>query len=276
MKMKAIRSYRTIFFLILSVTLIISNPLKSQTNSSALKAILIVGSSEDDNKSSIEEMNEIAEFLVSNKVIVHRFYDKKADWEKIKIAAINANFFVYSGHGGTLGENGSSGGLCINTLVNSEQIVSDLKLSEKCIVLFNSVCRGAGSSASDTGDIGLVEATKRVTDYAKPFFQIGVSAYYANNFTNGTLNFLKLFFSGKSLQESFESTTNGWNKIELLKQYEFDKLKLIGISSFESDTSMKVTTYSNGEETEEDIQIPKVYNIAFVGAPNFSIKDMYK
>jgi hypothetical protein len=39
---------------------------------------------------------------------------------------------------------------------------------------------------------------------------------------------------------------------------------------------MKVTTYSNGEETEEDIQIPKVYNIAFVGAPNFSIKDMYK
>lgn len=276
MNMKAVRFYHPIFFLILSVTLIISGSLNSQTNTPTLKAILIVGSSEDDNESNIEEMNKIADFLVANKVMVHRFYDKKADWEMIKIAAVNANFFMYSGHGSTLGENGSSGGLCINSLVNSEQIVSELKLSKNCIVLFNSVCRGAGSSASDTGDIGLVEATKRVTDYSKPFFQIGVSAYYANNFSNGTLDFLKYFFSGKSLKVCFETTLKNWSKIELVKQYEFDKSKQIGISSFESDSSMNVTTFINGEKTVKEIQIPKAYNIAFVGDPNFTITEMFK
>lgn len=49
------------------------------------------------------------------------------------------------------------------------------------MVIFKSVCGGAGFSADDRIDIGTDEAKKRVCSYASPFFKIGSAAYYANN-----------------------------------------------------------------------------------------------
>ena len=107
--------------------------------------------------------------------------------------ANKCKFFVYSGHGSTMGVNGNAGGICINSMVSSYELIKSLRLKENALVIFKSVCRGAGSSAGDNTDIGITEAKKRVTNYAYPFFEIGASAYYANNYGAGAYNFLEDF-----------------------------------------------------------------------------------
>jgi hypothetical protein len=48
-------------------------------------------------------------------------------------------------------------------------------LHKNALVLFSHACESAGSSALDTKDIGVNEATKRVEDYAKPFVKLGAA-----------------------------------------------------------------------------------------------------
>jgi hypothetical protein len=52
------------------------------------------------------------------------------------------------------------------------------------LVLLKGACGAAGSSMTDTCDIGIREAGHRVTDYARPFISSGVACYYANNWDN--------------------------------------------------------------------------------------------
>ena len=98
---------------------------------------------------------------------------------------------------------GKYGGLDLNKAISSEDIVNDLKLRSNAIIIFKSVCGGAGSSASDDGDIGIKKAIERVSDYSRPFLNIGASAYYANNFGEGCLSFLNDFFSFLSWETLF-------------------------------------------------------------------------
>ena len=241
-----------------------------------LKAILIVGPLEDITDSSIESMDKIAGLLKSKGVKVHRFYNTNADWDKIKAASKGANFFIYSGHGSTLGEGGKSGGLCLQSMVSSNRIVEELELHSNAIVIFKSVCRGAGSSADDSGDIGIGEATIRVSDYATPFFKIGASCYYANNLGDGCLTFLSDFFSGKTIKECFELSAKRWTKIELSKKYPWDNAKEISIASTDWGGTTTRTTYANGLKKVEKIPTSKQYNIAYVGYPDFTIYDVMK
>ena len=74
------------------------------------------------------------------------------------------------------------------------------------LLLFQSVCRGAGSSAGDSDDIGIKKAEARVSDYAEPFLKIGAQVYYANNWQNGCLSFLENMFDGKPADESFNNS----------------------------------------------------------------------
>ncbi len=95
-------------------------------------------------------------------------------------------------------------------------------------MLIKSVCGGAGSSAVDTKDIGIVEATKRVTDYAQPFFSIGASCYFADNYTGGVDLFLTKFFNGKNIEECYKASTNyGADVTELKKPFTNDNKKQI-------------------------------------------------
>jgi hypothetical protein len=148
-----------------------------------LKAVLIVGHQEDLTEWAIETMNEIADFLDQKGVVVHKFYDDEAIWDDIVVAATGANFFIYGGHGSHLGKNGGAGGICVEPTVGPTKMMKELKLHANALVVFKSVCSGAGSSAGDDTDIGIIEARKRITDYSNPFFEIGASAYYANNVT---------------------------------------------------------------------------------------------
>ena len=124
-------------------------------NTEKLKAVLIVGHQEDGTSSAISSMDKVADLFEKNNVITKKFYDKNAQWKKIIEASKDASFFVYSGHGSNLGINGCTGGLCIESRVTSQELIDELKLKENAIVIFKSVCGGAGSSASDNGDIGI-------------------------------------------------------------------------------------------------------------------------
>ena len=237
----------------------------------SLKAILIVGHQEDGTSSAINDMNTIAGVFEQHGIQVYKFYDAKANWSEIKSISQNCNFLVYSGHGSNLGENGEAGGLCINPRISTSQLLSELKLKPNSLIMFKSVCRGAGSSAGDDGDIGLSEALKRVTSYSNPFFKIGASAYYANNYGSGVSGFLKNFLSKQNLQNCFSISAQMWTEIECDKPFSKDSSKNIGIASSEGGGVSTVTSYHNGVKTVEQRATPKQYDIAYVGSPSFNI-----
>lgn len=252
---------------------------------SSLKAVLVVGHQEDGTASAMEAMNKIANFLKKNEVKVFRFYDDETDWNKIKTASKNANFFIYSGHGSNIGEGGKTGGLILKTRVTSKQIIEELQLKNKSVVIFKSVCGGAGSSAGDNRDVGIAVAETRVSDYSKPFFDVGASCYYANNMGSGCLSFLKNFFSGKTINECFRISAKG-DKIEMSRPYKYDSNKQISIAGnkakgFATLISYDIKTVRVGAKTSSDTiktvkKVPayKSYDIAYVANPDFTIKDM--
>lgn len=266
-----------VLFLVLPLFSWCTVPVVDSTKFAQLKAVLIVGHQEDGTKEAIEKMEKIALFLKKKKVTVLSFYDQKADWTKIKEASKGAHFFIYSGHGSTLGENGCAGGLCVNSMISSKTVTEELKLATNAIVIFKSVCRGAGSSAGDDGDIGMKEAEKRVSDYSKPFFKTGAAAYFANNLGSGVENFLKAFFEGKDIHACFEASLGWGTEKELDKAYSNDATKQICIASTDwGGGTVTRTTYTNGVKKVEQIPASKDYSAAYVAHKKFSILDVLK
>jgi hypothetical protein len=241
---------------------------------SSLKAVLIVGHQEEGTRKAMNEMDEIASLLINNGIEVFKFYDDEADWYKIVQVARSCNFFIYSGHGSTLGEHGRTGGICINTMVSTRELLSTLRLKPNALIVFNSVCRGAGSSAGDDGDIGVNEAKNRVLDYSGPFFKVGASGYYANNYRSGGYKFLQQFLNGQPLQQVYKNSTKIWTDIEFETSHPTQPSMFYSIASSAGGGTATRITYTNGIKTEETIQSSKGYEIAYVGYPNFTIRDM--
>lgn len=241
---------------------------------SGLKAVLIVGPQEDQTPLAKQSMNRIAKLLESNGVVAYRFYDDEADWNKIRSVSSECSFFIYSGHGSTLGPNGNVGGLCIKTMISTKELISELKLKDNALVLFQSVCYGAGSTAGDDEDIGIDEAKNRVSHYASPFFQIGASAYYANNFQDGVYNFLNDFLAGEPLKKAYQKSAEEWTTIEFDEPFSSDSKKFSSIASTPGGGTAIRTTYINGVKKVEEVKSPKSYEIACIGNPEFSIRFM--
>ncbi|MBL7942745.1 MAG: hypothetical protein JNM00_08270 [Flavobacteriales bacterium] len=254
--------------------IVITNLSCFAASAESLQAVLIVGRQEDGTAAAIEQMDRIAQVFEKNGVIVKRFYDKDAEWSKIVKAAPMASFLVYSGHGSTLGEGGSAGGLCINEYVTAEMIASGLRLKPNALVLFQSVCMGAGSSAGDDGDVGLLVARERVAAYAKPFLGCGASAYYANNFTNGVKEFLESFFEHKTLAECFRISAQTWTTVEPGVVYKHDRTKNLRIAYSDWNGTITRTSWVNGVKSVEEIPGHKQYDIACVGADSFSLSTL--
>lgn len=259
----------------LAISLVKFNSSTKVDLDSQLEAVLIVGNIEENTTASIKKMNQVALIFEKYGIKVTKFYNRNTSWEVIKTAAKTASFFVYSGHGSTMGVNGNTGGLCLNKMISTEQILKELQLKKNAIVLFKSVCGGAGSSASDSKDIGIHEATSRVTDYAQPFFTIGAACYYADNYDDGIDLFLKEFLSGKSVGECYEITTKEFIVFhEIAMPFILDSKKQIAISSDKQEGTTTQYIFENGKTTYKKIPSFKNYDIAFVGNPNFSIIDL--
>lgn len=263
--------------LIIIISILISKYSYSQSSSipdfPKLKAILVVGPQEDGTEAAIQKMKKIEEFLKEKKEIqVYPFYGHKAVWSDIVKKANGANFFIYAGHGTTLGKNGAVGGLCLDQYVHVSTMNEQLKLDKNALVIFKSVCYGAGSSASDIKEISLKEAIKRVNNYAKSFFDSGAGAYYANNFGSGVLNFLDVFFAGYTMKQCFEKTANSWCEIETQEKSAFSEDIKLGIASNNYGGTGTRITYINGKKKVEKFKSFKNYEVAYVAADNYTIK----
>lgn len=246
------------------------------TSPKKLKAVLVLGHLEDETAEAITTMNTIANVLIENGVDVQKFYDAKAEWSSITAASKGAHFFIYKGHGSQMNENGVYGGLCINPFVSNKQIAEELHLSPNALVLLQSVCGGAGSSASDGGEIELTEAFKRVSDYSLPFFKAGAAAYFAVNSYDGVADCLKLFFEGNSIGECFNKAAAHFYKVEPPKNYPYNNTKKIVVASSDWGGAITLITYENGIKIEKTVPSYKIYNIAFVADPLYNIKDLKK
>lgn len=234
-------------------------------NTEPLKAVLIVGPQEDGTKSAIVQMQKVASFLKSKGVTVFTFFDKDTDWEKIKKAADGAAFFIYSGHGN------SSCGFTLSKPITNEEIIKNLNLKKNALVLFQSVCYGAGSSAGDDIDIGLKEASIRVTNYAKAFIEKGTGCYFAINSNDGALDFLKDFYAGKTVQQCFEKSIEFFYKIGKVEKSSLGENLKIAIASSDWGGTATRTTYTNGVKKVEEVPNVKSYSIAYISHPDFNL-----
>lgn len=233
-----------------------------------IKAVLVVGPVEEDTQKFIFRMQKTESFLRDKFVEVHAFYYPNSDWDKIKKAAEGASIFIYSGHG-------SGEGIKPKEHVSNEEIRKDIKLRKNALVIFNHVCFGAGSSASDNEDIGLEEAENRVTEYAETFFKVGAGCYYANNWDNAALEFLQNFYAEKTLKQCYELAVGYFNKIEKVDLCAFDNKLKIGISSTGNGlSSIRYTHFQGVRIKEEKVPAKKDYNIAFVSGMDYCLKDL--
>ena len=252
---------------LLFISLINTSLWAEKPEENKLKAILVVGPVEDSTPDFIESMEKINDFLKSQGVITYTFYDTNTQWDKITAASKGANIFIYSGHG-----NGSNN-LCLTNhqFISRAQIITDLKLSKNAVVIFKSVCYGAGSSAGDTEDIGVQEAEKRVGNYAELFLSQGAACYYANNEVSGALNFLTDIFSGKTAKESYKPYNRFLEKLEFMKTWERDKDYEIILSSADVSGPITHTSYFNGQKTVELVEGFKQYDKAMIAKHHFNI-----
>jgi hypothetical protein len=262
------------FLSIFLAVIVFESPSNLYASSDSLQALLIVGHQEDLTENAIEDMNKLAILFRENGVKVNKFFDDKADWGEIKKLSGKCSFLVYSGHGSTLGENGGAGGICINSMVTSSELVEEFKLKPNALVCFQSVCMGAGSTAGDMIDIGIDEAKKRVTSYSKPFLEIGASSYFASNYSYGVYSFLQLFFKGETLRMAFEDSFSNWSKIELEEAYAYNNQKHIVLAASPGGGTATYTKWVNGKKTTKQITNPKSYNVAMVGNVKFDFEMM--
>jgi hypothetical protein len=236
-------------------------------------AVLIVGRQESSTLSSIKQADNIANLLVKNHFKVYKFYDQKAEWKKIKKILPEARIVLYDGHGTHMGLDGEFGGIVISAFISGRRIVNDIKFKYKPLILFQSVCGGAGDSAGDDDDIGFKEAFNRSHDSFMPFYLAGASTYIANNYKGGIYKNLAQLFEGKTLENAFGDYDFWHDKNKVIKGFEdhgFFSHKVYSSKGGEK----KRTTYKNGKKKVTSVFVPRDYDIAFIGDPDFSIKNL--
>jgi len=221
------------------------------------EAILILGTdlSNSRQKSHLEELERISLFLSSKEVIVHKFYSSRANWNEVVKVAPRCSFFIYFGHGG------EKNFLNMNGYVDSNKIISDLKLKPNSIVLLSHCCLSAGSSSTDESQINLQTAKGRIMSRSSVFLKTGASVYYSTNFDDGILSFLSSLYQGQSIGSYHNIFVNsglyksGISMREELNEYYTDKVK-------------KVFLYSDKMPSDRF----RTYDICLIGDPNFILE----
>ncbi len=245
-----------------------------------LKAIIIVGPVDREyDKKSIAHQKKTAKYLRDMGVQVFEFYPPNDKWESILKASEGAHIFIYSGHGSNQGINYEIGGICLTkNIYHAQEILDNLKLHENALILFNSVCGAAGSSAGDIKDIGKNEAVKRVSEYAYPFYKLKAGGYYANNYTNCLVPFLEYFFQRKNIKSIYKKQASLYQKIECYSVYQYDSQFEVSVAAKPS-TNKLVSIYvgtGNGKWKVKKVMDCKSYDVAYVGKPNFTVVDLFK
>ncbi len=187
----------------------LSTTTTQSTAFSGLKAVLIVGPIDGDTgtwtRQEIANMELAATVLQAQGVAVQRFYTPNNDWNAIVAASHGAHFLLYRGHGVAWNNVPDVGGFSLkDRMISPEEIARDLALAPNAIVMLYA-CYAAGGGSSDTSDIGIVEARRRVEQYAAPFLARGAAGYYANWVGDAFEKFLGYLFAGRTLGGAYEA-----------------------------------------------------------------------
>ncbi|MCS7282521.1 MAG: hypothetical protein NZ769_04060 [Anaerolineae bacterium] len=167
-----------------------------------LKAVAIVGDVEGYTPDYKQDMDRAVAALQARGVAVEKFYygDRSFTWADIVTAATGAHFLLYMGHGiwwsGPCTQPTLVGGFYLGPgqFVHPDRIRTDLngRMAPGAIVILSHVCFSAGQTACDTpgSTPSQDEAARRVQMYAAPFVDIGLKAYFANNYYQSAANYV--------------------------------------------------------------------------------------
>lgn len=244
-----------------------------------LKAIIIVGHVGGWwQEMFLAEQKKNAKYLRSIGIQVVEFYSPRDKWKDIIKASEGANILIYSGHGSNQGINYEFGGLCLaDGIYGAQDILTSLKLHKNAIVIFNSACNSAGTSAGDNGDIGVNEALKRVSEYAYPFIKLGSACYFANNNTDCVIPFFEMFFTRKKVNDIYRKELSFDEKVVAKKSYSYDQNYVISVSSYPGTNKMEdCISYVNNVKHVTKVLDGKKYSLAYVAKPNFTVVDLFK
>jgi hypothetical protein len=207
---------------------------------------------------------------------------REASWAQVKRQAQGVHVFVYAGHGSNQGYDGT-GGLCLSgpgytasdpdyDIIPSSDLEASIRLAPGAIVLFQSVCRGAGSSASDGSDIGIEEAVRRVESYSRVFFTMGAAAYCANNYVMGVAAMLERLLAGATLSEAYEAEATMWNEIAYRGTSTYVPAYHLVISTHHKSGTVTIFTWENGRERRRTVPRFREYDLAYAGDPAFRLR----
>ncbi len=196
----------------------------SGTASSGLKAVAIVGEVGSNTNRFIEDMEEAVDTLQAHGVSVTAFYYGVTSftWGDIVAAAQGAHFLLYMGHGvdwTAWPEEDDWGGFYLGNhqFVRPSDVRSDLDgvLAPDSIVIFSYACYTAGT-AYEGVVVSQDIAERRVRSYAAAFIDIGMEAYFANNYPGSAATTVDLVLDGNTMADVFRGGVN-YNSSGLVK-----------------------------------------------------------
>jgi hypothetical protein len=251
---------------------VVSNK-KPPTQKVKLHALLVFGT-ECDMQYAEEARKRINQMFKSFGVVVH----EAKNWKEAIQISPKCHFFFYHGHGVYDHGTKSYGGLLFYDFIKPEDIVNQMVLKPNSVIIFDGVCGGAGSSASDESDIGFKEAKKRVLSTSSSYFSIGSSAYFASN--KGFYKFLEDFFAGKTIGQIQKEHIEIYKDIgvDTVLREDIDGRKMFLFSDKPSSNFCTVieTTYVNNKPITKTRKIPdhRSYDYTILGKENFKISDL--
>jgi hypothetical protein len=183
------------------------------SSTGGLKAVAIVGDVESHTVLYKSDMDSAVSTLQGRGVAVSKFYygDSSFTWSDIVAAAQGAHFLLYMGHGvyGWGGDPENVGGFYLgpSQFVSPDQIRQDLNdvVASHSVVIFSHACFTAGSAAGDPPGLSQAEAERRVKMYAGPFTDIGMQAYFANNYNGSAARTAARIVDQHMMEDAFKS-----------------------------------------------------------------------
>jgi len=173
-----------------------------------LKAVAVVGDVGTVTARYRDEMDQAVNLLRNRGASVETFYygERSFSWSQVVTALTGAHVLLYIGHGvywgGACTQPDLVGGFYLHPekdgvsgYVHPDQIRNDLagRMAEGAVVILSHACYAAGDATCPDQPSdwpSQAEAERHVEMYAAPFVDIGVEAYFANNYYGSTTDFV--------------------------------------------------------------------------------------